>query len=151
MSVVPIYEVVSDRHYIWSYGMIVLCHLRLLILKKYFTNVRICCFTRPVVSWAQVANSSHYNIFKGLNFPEDQIIPEDHTRWLKNSWRPSTVLSLRKYPGRKLHNDRQDPKDSDQIWRLISFHQYFLIIETYQPRPPNIPIKRTGWRWKQWQ
>ena len=54
-------------------------HLISLILNNYFTKIRICCYTWPVVLWEQVSKISHYKIIKIL-IPEDWTIPEDQIR-----------------------------------------------------------------------
>ena len=40
----------------------------IIIHLNYFTNVKICCFTQTVVSWALVTDSSNYKVLKNLTF-----------------------------------------------------------------------------------
>ena len=99
----------------------------------------ICCYTRPFISWAQVANSINYKIIKSLSFPKI----ENSCKLIKepNSWEDH---------GSKIHNDRQYPKEWDQVGRWIFCHQALQITKTQQPNPTKLPIDRKRWLWKQW-
>ena len=63
MSIVSRYKGMSDRPYLYSHIMMMVMLLVIINNLKLFTNVKLCWFTWTFVSWAWVANISHYNSY----------------------------------------------------------------------------------------
>ena len=84
MLIVPIYEGMSSLPLLCSNWMIISMLLTIINSLKLFTNVKICCFTQPVVSWVWVGNISHYknnNIDSDLDNWVEMISPYAPLLW----------------------------------------------------------------------
>ena len=91
MSIFPSYEVMAYCPYLWSHGMIIVMPLTIIKYLKLFYQRESFCFTQPGVSWAQVGNSSPYNILKNLIF----LKIEQFLKTVQGAWNFSEDITRR--------------------------------------------------------